>query len=733
MNKRIVFLSKISLFISGMLFLSSCGGGGGDGGTVEPSFQDGRPSIELRIVPSNATVPLNPGVNAAYYPSAAEPYTVAIGATVTLGDVRTTAESINFSFKGNSRILNLFTFLVDDMRDDCPDPNGGTETVKCHGAFANYVFENSSSSTGYFVAAPRGLEGIGGKQVVLIEAVIKDRNGNLVKAQREVEITVGNPTELPSQSYTLVKGGGTIVAPNTDEVQFRIVDKAGVPVVGSRSYNSVQLELDDVSFRAGGRLTGVDFSGKSVTSNQIQLSTVENGVANFVFTAPNVDGISRVQVMVDTADNNVSNGIQQPLSLGYITYNVRKLSVAERITFTGDFAQAAVAGKNYLDLDKEGKPLPGTGIATYERTVSVRLTDLIGRPAGSGDKVNFYLVDGPLVGFPENGRGEFIIQGGQGNVQSSSNVFLSTDPASSFPVTGPNQILPNLCHLVYGYGLATTGTAIIADSSYAPYERGIRQITSRPSIPLLISELDPVRVNVDRQFNPLVETNFTVPWAVGCGGTVGALSNNGSAVVDSEGYAHLRLSYPINQIGRRFVLVAEYIRPDGNVLSALMNYWYISSEQESTLNIAPKVIAVSESMQAEVVSESVSLRLLNEDGLPLPNVRLYCQIALTTLPTDCDRLPQSNTDPVFATCQGATFRWEIAPTPIVTSNDGYASFNIKMSGWPAYVGATKGTPATSAEPAKAGEMATTPTKADLSCATINSNTSESVKAEISIK
>ena len=196
--------------------------------------------------------------------------------------------------------------------------------------------------------------------------------------------------------------------------------------------------MDDDSFRKGGRVSAVSFSGQSQStfSKSAQATTAQNGVATFSVQGTSVAGEMKVDVYVDTADNNVTNGYTNKVLLGTIRFNVGSVIDVERLTFTGDFASAVKSGENSAKLGTNESLTVVSGVSTYARAVSVVLRDANGRPAGVGKKVNFYLVEGPTKGYPADGRGDWVHSGILGNPQGSgviagSRLFTSIDSAFS--------------------------------------------------------------------------------------------------------------------------------------------------------------------------------------------------------------------------------------------------------------------------------------------------------------
>ena len=103
------------------------------------------------------------------------------------------------------------------------------------------------------------------------------------------------------------------------------------------------------------------------------------------------------------------------------------------LTFTGPFVNAVIEGRNTLGL-QAGENILQDG--SYQRLISVIATDEDGNPPPgecANNDIDFFLVDGPLQGFPGQGPGAFFIAGPDGNPEEGGFTFsVPPNPGGGF-------------------------------------------------------------------------------------------------------------------------------------------------------------------------------------------------------------------------------------------------------------------------------------------------------------
>lgn len=303
------------------------------------------------------------------------------------------------------------------------------------------------------------------------------------------------------------------------------------PAAGNAAFNNVRVEvIGDAPAAANERVNGVNAAGQNVSGQAIAVRTT-SGSATFNFVAGSRIGQTTVRVTADRADNNVDNGISDPV-------------VAERTVVISDgrlFALQITSpitdaiSANLVVPTPEGgqRQLDGT----YSLTVSALATDRQGNPVLPGTPIEFGLVDAPLVGFPGQGSGAFAISGGDGNPQESG--FLFSAPGAEFQTAG---------------GGAGPGDTLLVLGQSVPGNRDLEsartvsQINSRSSLSTL------QRFNPNDDTGTSVDNGDVLPYIIGR-----AQHGNivGTGFTDANGVATVRMNYPVSRLGQSVAVWAR--------------------------------------------------------------------------------------------------------------------------------------------------------------------------------
>ena len=614
--KKLIIKAAISSIT--LATLIACGGGGDSG----PTFALGPPRIEVKLNPATGSIPLNSDSDsAAKYPSFGSPSLLSMGITTYRGDIITAPTNLTVAPISVDKGAMAFMDTKDDHQVDCPTT--AEPTKKCPGLYHSLAFTDTPLPIhAYFYATPGSP---GGEETIRITTTFTDG----ATAQKEVKITIGN-SDGGKPASGQVTFDSTIGVGQEFPGTFRVLNSANAPAVGSNSYDSVEFVLDDASFNDGGRIKAVSYKGASASTwtKSAQATTAQNGIADFEVRGANTPRQMNINIFVDSADNNVTNGYSNKIQLGTIIVNVQTAPVVsdvERLTFTGDFANAVKTGANVAPLGRNDL-IVNQGIATYARSISVIAADQFGRPAGKGGSVKFYLIDTPTTGYPTENRGEFIHQGKPASTGVLNTLGKVPKTGNVFEIANPivwNASTPTAtCKLAFGMGIGDT-TVKIADSSFAPYERGYRSLNA-------VITGTPTKMTVDRSFNAVLDSGYTAPWIVGCGGTKGTVLNgNGNgAVISDVGVATDILNYPVSYIGHNFVLVAEYTRADGRIVSAVMNHWYLAETPTAKVTIANSDVNFASVGTGSVTLNGIKVSLTDNNGLAIPSELLHCTVGI---------------------------------------------------------------------------------------------------------
>ena len=142
----------------------------------------------------------------------------------------------------------------------------------------------------------------------------------------------------------------------------------------------------------------------------------------------------QIRATADRADNNVSNGISDPVSS--TTSVIVSDGKLYSLKITSPNVNAILVNTVSGEVDPENEDIiPPDPDATYSLTVSALATDRQGNPVIPGTPIRFGSIDEP-VGTFDSGvtANRFLIAGGDGNPQEGGSLF--TAPGGHFQTAG---------------------------------------------------------------------------------------------------------------------------------------------------------------------------------------------------------------------------------------------------------------------------------------------------------
>lgn len=530
--------------LAASLMLASCGGGGGSGG--DGAFQP-TPSGTLTITATASQLPLNRDNVGPFFGS---PFMSELDITWRRanGDLVSGQE---VAVAINPVSIASFTTLDDPTTPIQLDAAGnylrgnefldqlGSGPVKVTGGHAT-VFVHSSDQAG----------------VATVTVTARDTASNTTIA-KTFAITVSNITSslpasvvadaTPNHVYIQESGGSnsTIISAVVRDGGGQFVPNPGS---GNTAFNNVQFDV--VGGANFGTISALGAGGSS-TGSSVKTRTVQ-GVASASFRAGTTQGPVQIRVTVDRADNNVDNGITDPLT---VTESV--------VVSDGKLFSLAITSPTENAITTGGITGTTSPNGTYQLVISALATDRQGNPVPAGTSVRFGAIDSPLTGFPNEGPGQFLIYGNDGDPQESGTLFTSQSgcftgfirPPTANPrcsSTGPGERPgPGDTLLVFGdlvpgnrdLESARTVSTINGSTSLnvsVPFNRNDdsgNSVNSGPVIPYVIGRAQDANIRDSGTFN---------------GGTLG--------VTNADGVATAILNYPNNRLGK---LVYLYAQGDG--------------------------------------------------------------------------------------------------------------------------------------------------------------------------
>lgn len=333
----------------------------------------------------------------------------------------------------------------------------------------------------------------------------------------EVSVTATNFAQ-----YITSSGG-----PTSGQFEILVTDAIGQnvpnPTSGSTAFNNVRVEL--IGDALGSRLSGISASGASVSGNTIGIRTT-SGIAGAVLVSGDTPGNVRIRATSDRADNNVDNGISDPV------FGERTVAISDGILFDLDITQPASVEV----------PVVSNEDGSYSAVVSVVATDRLGNPVLPGTTITFGLIDEPQ----QFGVGDFFLSGLDGNPQEGGTLF--TAPGGAFLTAGGGA--------GPGDALVLFGENVVGNRDHESARR-IASVSSQTSL------------TVERRFNhndttgSIVNSGPVLPYVIGRAADGNILA---SATTNVLGVAETIMDYPVSKLGKTVVVWAQ---GDGDIVSGM--------------------------------------------------------------------------------------------------------------------------------------------------------------------
>lgn len=344
----------------------------------------------------------------------------------------------------------------------------------------------------------------------------------------QVDIVVDNgPVDLPT-SIELAGSGANYIngsgGPQSQVIQAFVDASPNIPVPNPNGFNNVMVDITTDQANSGERLSGVNAQGVSVGGTSISVDT-SNGVASFQLLSGNEPNTVIMTVTTDRADNNVDNGLQDPITAQ------DSFVISDGVLFGLDITTPNI-NNLFINL-VDGGVVTQDGISnldgSYTITVSAIGTDKGGNPA-LPQTIQFGLIDSPVIGFPQDGPGLFVNSDIDGDPQEGGDLFTSLN--GDF-INGTAEVQPGDTLMVFGEEIlrnedlesAVTVETVLTDTSLRISERFNRNDLSGS----IINDLD------------------IFPYIIGraVDGNIDAV-----AIIDENGVASTQLNYPVSKLGK---------------------------------------------------------------------------------------------------------------------------------------------------------------------------------------
>ncbi|MBL0028801.1 MAG: hypothetical protein IPO95_06955 [Rhodanobacteraceae bacterium] len=526
----------------------------------------------LKMTPTTTTLPANAFAVSPFYGS---PY---------IADVTLEWRRLDGSLVNDGSTLGVSATPFIDTVNGYSTPNDGstagdefttilnTGSVKITGGRAT-IFVHSAQRLSTFSVA------ITGSDPDTQESLSQTLTFNVIQ---------GSP-RLPA-SLSLTRAGRYVYASNsggntTDQLTARVLDGNGLevpdPAASGVAFNNVQIEIVGGA-QGGERLQAVSANGSSSAGGTVNTRTVQ-GIANLSYQAGTRVGTFQIKATSDRADNNVDNGISDPVSaLSSVTVGDGRLFDLDITTPTSESISEIVFNDGVADQN--------TG--SYVFNVSALATDRYGNPVIPGTEIRFGSIDGP------QSAGSFAIHGVDGDPQEGGTGFNA--PTGAFKTAGG--------------GAGPNDTVIV----FGEESNGNRDLESARRVATVPNNSN---LTVTQRFNHNDDTGASVnngpvlPYVIGRAEDANVTP---AAFTDQFGVAFARIAYPAAKIGKLSVL---YAQGNGDVVNGAPEL-VTDAEYLRLPGIAPGTLVASPDPIAGNTTVQVRVCLNDATGQGVSNVRL---------------------------------------------------------------------------------------------------------------
>ena len=519
------FFGKTLGLLLASLALASCGGGGGDGGGFTAP-QSGTITLQA----TSTTIPLNSG-GAPWFPSS--PFSTEVDIMWRNADgTPVSGHDINCSI---SPVEVASIHIPDDASTPEDESAINWTNIQVHsdtGHAICWVFSTGRAGT-----------------AVLTVTGIDPNTSRTVSASITITVTSGvgnNPASVelqptPAGIYVPSSGGNNVSA-----IRALVLDGGGqfVPDPASGNGGADNL-LYEIIGEAGDAILSANSVAGPVSGRSVATHTVR-GVATAALQAGDATPQQPLQIRAtaDRADNNVTNGISDPVtSTTSVVVSDGKLY---SLTITSPNVNAILVNTVSGEVAPEDDDIiPPDPDATYSLTVSALATDRQGNPVIPGTPIRFGSIDEPVGTFDAGVlANRFLISGGDGNPQEGGTLF--TAPTGHFRTAG---------------GGAGPGDALVVfGKTQHGAPEGNEDLESALTLQRVNSETS---LNTSTPFNNNNTTGATVDYGPVLDYIIGR-SQHGNitavATTNEIGVAHATLNYTISTLGH---VVAMWAQGDG--------------------------------------------------------------------------------------------------------------------------------------------------------------------------
>ena len=376
---------------------------------------------------------------------------------------------------------------------------------------------------------------------VLSVTAIDPVSNQTITAQLTINVAGAAPG-LPS-SVIASTGGGVYISgsngPQSTIVTAEVLDGSNASVPNPSGFDNVQFSIVGPA-TSDARLSGINASGASTSGTTVSTVT-HNGIANVTFQSGTQQGPVQVKATADRSDNNVDNGITDPVSATTTVVVSDGKLFSLTLTSPGSNAPSILINRvstGVTLIDQSTTPIPPDPNATYSFTVSAIGNDRQGNPVLPGTQIKFGSIDSPV-----DVNNNYLISGVHGDPQEGGTTFTATD--GHFTTAGGGAG-PGDSVLVFGKLVAGN-----ADLESAARVAAVQSATT-------LSASTPF--NTNDTTGTSVNDGPVLPYIIGRA-QIGNITSPSST--NSVGVASTTLNYPVSALGHVTAIWAQGTGTDG--------------------------------------------------------------------------------------------------------------------------------------------------------------------------
>ncbi len=517
-------MRKSLLLLLATFALASCGGGGSGSNSV---FSPPGTDTVLTLTATTTTLPASPYTVGAEETS---PFPGNFLGSPYISEVTVTWRHKNGDFVTGTSTVNAAVTPTGTLTLSTLDSTstGTTGTDQFHTLLGSGPVDVTAGTGTIYIHAGQ----TPGTGTLIVTAVDPVSSQNI---SAQLNITVAGASSGVPASITVSAASGVYISssggPQSTVVSATVTDGSGALVSAPAGVSNVQFQITGPA-GTDATLVGVDGSGNTHTGTTVDAAS-HNGIASVTLQAGTQQGAVQVQATADRGDNNVDNGISNPVSATTtVAVSDGKLD-SLTLSFNGFDAPSILINRvsTAASLVNQGGStvtIPPDPDATYSLTVTVQGTDREGNPVLPNTQIQFGVIDSPI-----GSDGYFAISGVHGDPQPGGTNFTATDGQ----------------FLTAGGGAGPGDTLLVIGKEEEGAPAGDDDLESAARVTSVLSQ---THLTVATPFNlndttgTSKDSGPTLPYIVGRA-QIGNITS--PAFTNANGRATTTLNYPVSKLG----------------------------------------------------------------------------------------------------------------------------------------------------------------------------------------